>query len=78
MQGARRQEGKRELTLDSNRYREAKVKAMKAVHHLEQKHQDDMQRHISNVKQARAILEEVDVKFVSPSTSRPCGGLWRR
>ena len=28
----------------------------------------DVQRHVTNVKQARSILGEIDVTFVSPST----------
>ena len=57
-----------EMTLDVNNYRDAKVKAMKDVRLLEEKHRDDLQRHVTNVKQARNILGEVDVRFVSPST----------
>ena len=57
-----------ELTLDANHYRDAKMKAMKGVKLLEEKHQKDLQRHVANVKQARDILGEVDVKFVSPAT----------
>ena len=57
-----------ELTLDANRYRDAKMKAMNSVKYLEEKHRNDLQRHITNVKQARDILGEVDVRFVSPST----------
>ena len=58
----------KELTLDASRYRDAKVKAMRSVKLLEEKHRDDLQRHVTNVKQARDILGEVDVRFVSPST----------
>ena len=57
-----------ELTLDANRYRDARNKAKKSLQQLEEKHREDMQRHATNVKQARSILGEIDVTFVSPST----------
>ena len=57
-----------ELTLDANRYRDAKMKAMKSMKLLEEKHQNDLKRHVTNVKQARDILGEVDVRLVSPAT----------
>ena len=60
-----------ELTLDANRYRDAKMKARTSVKHLEEKHRDDLQRHVTNVKQARDTLGEVDVRFASP----PTGGI---
>ena len=63
-----------ELTLDANRYRDAKMKAMKSVKLIEEKHRNDLQRHVTNVKQARNILDQVDVRFVSPST----GGIEKR
>ena len=57
-----------ELKLGANRYRDAQRNAMKSVQYLEEKHRDDTQHHATNVKQARAILGEIDVRFVSPST----------
>ena len=57
-----------ELTMDANRYRDAKNKATKSVHELETKHREDVKRHVDNVKLARGILGDIDVRFVSPST----------
>ena len=52
-----------ELTLDANRYRDAKTKAMKSVKHLEEKHRDDTQRHECKASSWHPWRDRCEVRF---------------
>ena len=63
-----------QLTLDVNRYREARGKVLQNKEQADTIVKDAIAKHIANVQAAQARMQQAEIKFVSPATGGIASG----